>query len=236
MERYNVKPEKGVLLYGPPGCSKTLVAKALATEADLNFIAIKGAELMSMYVGESERAVREVFRKARAASPSILFFDEIDALGASRDTGHGGLHVLTTLLNELDGIEDLKGVFVLAATNNPQILDPALIRPGRFSTLFYVGLPDTAARMEILQIQLRNAVKAVDIDFTHLASVTEGFSGAEIVGICGRAGTAPLRDEVQSGTESRITMTHILDAVGSADKGVTPEQIARYVEWKKSRR
>ena len=121
MTRLGLKSRKGLLLYGPPGCSKTLAAKAVATEADLNFIAVKGAELLSMYVGESERAVREIFRKARAASPSIIFFDEIDALGSLRGTEHGGLNVLTTLLNELDGIEDLKGVFVLAATNNPSM-------------------------------------------------------------------------------------------------------------------
>lgn len=121
MARLGLKSKKGLLLYGPPGCSKTLAAKAVATEADLNFIAVKGAELLSMYVGESERAVREIFRKARSASPSIIFFDEIDALGSSRGTEHGGLNVLTTLLNELDGIEDLKGVFVLAATNNPSM-------------------------------------------------------------------------------------------------------------------
>lgn len=143
MKRVGIKPKKGVLLYGPPGCSKTLAAKAVATETDLNFIAVKGAELLSMYVGESERAVREVFRKARSASLSIIFFDEIDALGASQDSSHGGPNVLTTLLNELDGIEELKGVFVLAATNKPAILDPALIRPGRFTTLLYVAYRTT---------------------------------------------------------------------------------------------
>ena len=142
MSRLGLKSKKGLLLYGPPGCSKTLAAKAVATEADLNFLAVKGAELLSMYVGESERAIREVFRKARSASPSIIFFDEIDSIGSSRSNEHGGLNVLTTLLNEMDGIEDLRGVFVLAATNNPSVLDSALIRPGRFSTLLYVGLPD----------------------------------------------------------------------------------------------
>ena len=121
MTRLGLKPKKGLLLYGPPGCSKTLAAKAVATEADLNFISVKGPELLSKYVGESERAVRDIFRKARSASPSIIFFDEIDAIGSSRGTEHGGLNTLTTLLTELDGIEDLKGVFVLAATNNPSV-------------------------------------------------------------------------------------------------------------------
>ena len=177
-----------LLLYGPPGCSKTLVAKAIATESDLNFIAVKGAELLNMYVGESERAVREVFRKARAASPSIIFFDEIDSLGISRDHGQGGTNVLTTLLNELDGVEDLKNVFVLAATNNPGLLDPALIRPGRLTNLVYVGLPDFEARAEILQLNLRPDDSDPSIDINELAALTEGHSGAEIVEIGQQAG------------------------------------------------
>ncbi|KAL9113184.1 MAG: hypothetical protein Q9187_007653, partial [Circinaria calcarea] len=168
MSRLNLSPKKGLLLYGPPGCSKTLTAKAIATESHLNFLAVKGAELLSMYVGESERAVRDVFRKARAASPSILFFDEIDAIGAAREGGPGGggsgVNVLTTLLNELDGIEDLKGVFVLAATNQPQVLDPALMRPGRLDTILYVGPPNLDARREILEIQLRQTDTADDVD------------------------------------------------------------------------
>ena len=236
MARLGLKPKRGLLLYGPPGCSKTLVAKAVATEADLNFIAVKGAELLSMYVGESERAVREVFRKARSASPSIIFFDEIDALGASRDTGHGGLNVLTTLLNELDGIEDLKGVFVLAATNNPAILDPALIRPGRFTTLLYVGLPDAAARVEILRIQLREVEANDDVDITRLAGLTEGYSGAEIVEICQKAGDSALEKEVASGIEQRMTMEYLLNAIEGTYKGVTSQQIQKYEEWGAHRR
>lgn len=177
-----------LLLYGPPGCSKTLVAKAIATESDLNFMAVKGAELLNMYVGESERAVRELFRKARSASPSIIFFDEIDSLGASRNHGHGGTNVLTTLLNEIDGVEDLKDVFILAATNNPALLDPALVRPGRLTNLVYVGLPDFEARAEILQLNLRPLRSDPSIDINELAELTEGYSGAEIVEICQRAG------------------------------------------------
>ena len=236
MECVGLKPKRGLLLYGPPGCSKTLVAKAVATEADLNFIAVKGAELLSMYVGESERAVREVFRKARSASPSIIFFDEIDALGASRGTNHGGLNVLTTLLNELDGIEDLKGVFVLAATNNPAILDPALIRPGRFSTLLYVGLPDIPTRAEILHLQLRTVNRDEDIDVSQLAIATEGYSGAEIVDICQKAGEAALEKWMDSGVMPKISMEQLLNAIGTTDKGVTSEQIQRYKQWRANRR
>lgn len=226
-------------MYGPPGCSKTLVAKALATEADFNFIAVQGPELLNMYVGESERAVREVFRKARNASPSIIFFDEIDALGASRDTSHGGLHVLTTLLNELDGIEDLKGVVVLAATNNPAILDPALIRAGRFSTLFYIGLPDLDARMKILDIRLRKVSHTDDINVPQLARAMEGFSGAEIVNICQKAGKAATKSWLESGkkpAKPNITMEQLMKAIEVTEKGVSAEQLQEYEAWRASRR
>lgn len=236
MKRTCQKPQRGLLLYGPPGCSKTLIAKALATEVDFNFIAVKGAELLSMYVGESERAIREVFRKARAASPSIIFFDEIDALGASRKADGGGLHVLTTLLNELDGIEEMKGVFVLGATNNPAILDPALIRPGRFSRLFYVGLPDTAARAEILQLQLREVDSHENIDVPRLASAMEGYSGAEIVEICQKAGEAAMEQWLEAeDVKPVIEMTHLLRATEATEKGVSKEQIQIYEQWRANR-
>ena len=233
------EPARGLLLYGPPGCSKTLIAKALATEADFNFIAVKGAELLSMYVGESERAVREVFRKARAASPSIVFFDEIDALGASRETGNGGLNVLTTLLNELDGIEDLKGVFVLAATNNPAILDPALIRPGRFSKLFYIGLPDVAARADIIRLRLRKVNHDEDIDVSELARATEGYSGAEVVEICQKAGEAAMEDWLEWANRTLkpiMTMKQFVKAIESTERGVSREQIQTYERWRADRR
>ncbi|RMZ80844.1 hypothetical protein DV737_g2833, partial [Chaetothyriales sp. CBS 132003] len=145
MAKMSLPPKKGLLMYGPPGCSKTLLVRALAREAGLNFLAVKGAELISQYVGESERAVREVFRKSRAASPSILFFDEIDSIA---------LNVLTTLLNEMDGFEPLRNVFVVAATNKPESIDPALLRPGRFDDVIYIGPPDLDARTEILRKEL----------------------------------------------------------------------------------
>ena len=156
----HLAPPKGALLCGPPGCGKTLIAKALGTEAGVNFVAVKGPELLSMYVGESERGVREVFRKARQAAPCIIFFDEIDALASARmrggeDSGVGG-RVLSQLLTELDGIEELKGVFVLAATNRPDLLDPALLRPGRFDIRLDLPLPDRG-REKIFEIHLRTA-------------------------------------------------------------------------------
>ena len=230
-----LKPKKGLLLYGPPGCSKTLVAKAIATESDLNFIAVKGAELLSMYIGESERAVREIFRKARSASPSIIFFDEIDSLGMSRDNVHGGLNVLTTLLNELDGVEDLKGVFVVAATNNPAVLDPALIRPGRLTTLIYVGLPAFETRAEILQLNLRHIHSEPSIDINELAEVTEGYSGAEIVEICQRAGYTALEMGIEAGLQQSITLDIMKDVIMKTPKGITSEHLQRYELWRASR-
>lgn len=234
MKRRGLQPKKGLLLYGPPGCSKTLVAKAIATESDLNFIAVKGAELLSMYVGESERAVREVFRKARSASPSIVFFDEIDAIGKSRDDGNAGVNVVTTLLNELDGIEDRKEVFVLAATNNPGALDPALIRPGRITTLVYVGLPDFEARAEILQLRLRPIETDLSIDINELAHATEGYSGAEIVEICEEANFTAMEKEVETGLQDSITLDLVMEVIRNTEKGVTSDQLRQYHDWRSS--
>lgn len=233
MHRLGIEPKKGLLLYGPPGCSKTLIAKAVATESGLNFIAVKGAELLSMYVGESERAMREVFRKARAASPSILFFDEIDAIGGSRDGSnqHGGLNVLTTLLNELDGIESLRGVFVLAATNKPQTLDPALMRPGRLDKVLYIGLPDYKARRELLEIRLRTMDVGMDVDDAELAEWTNGYSGAELVSVCQKAGYAALEEQVSSGIQQKISNRHFHVALKEVPKQVTSEMVARYRDW-----
>lgn len=182
---FKYHPPKGILLYGPPGCSKTLTAQAVANMYNYNFIVVKGAELISMYVGESERAVREVFRKAKAAAPCVIFFDEIDSIGEDRDTsGTKGLNVLTTLLNEMDGFENLKDVLILAATNKPETLDPALMRPGRFDKKIYLGPPSEAARKEILAIATRGAPVSPEVDFAHLVRETENYSGADLVRVC----------------------------------------------------
>ena len=235
MEERRLRPKKGLLLYGPPGCSKTLVAKAVATEAKLNFIAVKGAELLSMYVGESERAVREVFQKARGAAPSIIFFDEIDAIGASRSKSQqGGLHVLTTLLNELDGIEALRGVFVLAATNQPQILDAALLRPGRLESSLYVGLPDCSTRSEIIAIETRQMCIGPDFDIAYLATAMDGYSGAEVVELCQEAGYAAFEEELESEQvqPQLIAMRHFKGALEKITKQVTPEAVREYKAWR----
>ncbi len=190
-DSFRLKPPKGMLLSGPPGCGKTLIAKALAAETEVNFIAVKGPELMSMYVGESERGVREVFHKGRQAAPCIIFFDEIDALASTRasggreDSGVGG-RVLSQLLTELDGIEELKGVLVLAATNRIDLLDPALLRPGRFDMQVDLPLPDRAAREKIFEVHLRDRPVARKVTLSWLAEETDGFTGAEIEGVCHR--------------------------------------------------
>lgn len=245
MELLNLTPQKGILLYGPPGCSKTLTAKAVATSSGLNFIAVKGAELTSMYVGESERAVREVFRKARAAAPSIIFFDEIESIGGKRSSeGTNGLNVLTTLLNEMDGIETLKGVLVLAATNQPELLDLALLRPGRFDSKIYIGPPNDAARREILNIQTKHVPLASDVDLDAVAAKTKGFSGAEVVNICLEAARATMRRRRNKATEGgdAIEAASLLVNNGDFEKAVmatvrsiTPEVVQGYIRWRDGR-
>ncbi|KAJ5683182.1 ATPase [Penicillium macrosclerotiorum] len=233
MRRLNVKSKKGVLLYGPPGCSKTLTVKALATEAGLNFLAVKGAEILSMYVGESERSLREIFRKARAARPSIIFFDEIDAIAARRSSNaQGGVNVLTTLLNEMDGIEELRNVLVVAATNKPDVLDPALMRPGRLDNILYIGPPDFEARKEILRIWASKSVLHPDVDLDELALRTEGYSGAEIVSICETAGDAALDEEEDTQQELDVQWRHFEYALGQVRRQITPAVIQEYEEWR----
>ncbi|KAB5576537.1 P-loop containing nucleoside triphosphate hydrolase protein [Coniochaeta sp. 2T2.1] len=236
-------PPKGFLLYGPPGCSKTMAAQAMATESGLNFFAVKGAELLNMYVGESERAVRRLFERAREVSPSMIFFDEIDSIAGQRHgfggpatstTSHGGLNVLTTLLNEMDGFETMQGVLVLAATNRPQALDPALLRPGRFDELIYVGPPDLAAREAIFESMKGKRRLADDVDVLTLAEDTRGYSGAEIVGICRSAGRVALMNGLNNGqdvSEVHITMADFVEAIEKMPKQITPEMIQGYMDW-----
>ena len=228
MKQLGIKPRKGLLLYGPPGCSKTMIAQAAATESGHSFIAVKGAELLNMYVGESERAVRDLFRKARSVCPCIIFFDEIDAIGTARDGGHhAGLNVVTTLLNELDGIEELKGVFVLAATNRPDVIDPALIRAGRLDKMLYVGPPDAEARKHILGKQLRTMAVAEDLDELALVKMTDGFSGAELVNFCSEAAEAALKDKVLLRNNlPKVGRDHFDRVLDKFRKVITPEMIA----------
>ncbi|KAK0763824.1 hypothetical protein N5P37_003211 [Trichoderma harzianum] len=237
------QPPKGLLLYGPPGCSKTLSAQAMATESSFNFFAVKGAELLNMYVGESERAVRTLFERARAAAPSIIFFDEIDSIGGSRTGGNGAaaaarstgsVNMLTTLLTEMDGFESLTGVLVLAATNRPEAMDPALLRPGRFDQILYVGPPDLSAREAVFGVHLRGLALSPDVDIPELARVTDGYSGAEIKAICNEAGLAVLDrcDEDETGTEKmEITMADLVAAVEKTPRNITAMMISGYEMW-----
>ena len=200
-EKANAKPAKGILLTGRPGTGKTLLAKAVASQSGVNFISVKGPALLSKWVGESERGIREVFRKAKQASPCIIFFDEIDAIapvrGGSADS-HVTERVISQLLTELDGIEELKGIVVLAASNRPDIIDPALLRPGRFDVQLELPAPDEKARLEIFRIHTRDKPLANDVNLESLAKATEGLAGSDIEGICRTASMLAIREFVNS--------------------------------------
>jgi len=199
----DVKPPKGLLLYGPPGTGKTLIAKAVATTSESNFINIKGPELLSKWVGESEKGVREVFRKARQAAPCVIFFDEIDSIAPRRNTGSGAdSHVtermVSQLLTEIDGLEDLKGVVIIGATNRPDIIDEALLRPGRFDRIIEVPPPDKDARRQILLIHTKRKPLDSSCDFNKLVELTEGYTGADIEAIVNAAAMASIKDHIYS--------------------------------------
>ncbi|KAK4671044.1 AAA+-type ATPase [Podospora pseudoanserina] len=238
------RPPKGFLLYGPPGCSKTMAAQAMATESGLNFFAVKGAELLNMYVGESERAVRRLFQRAREVAPSMIFFDEIDSIAGQRsgfsssssksNGSSGGVNVLTTLLNEMDGFEALHGVVVLAATNRPHALDPALLRPGRFDELIYVSPPDQEARRAIFTKVGAKRKMNDDVDIDKLVEDTEGYSGAEIKGICAAAGVAAYdRFIKEGGTDVGIRMGDLEHAIKNQKKQITREMIKGFEDWER---
>ncbi|MEM3570951.1 MAG: CDC48 family AAA ATPase, partial [Candidatus Bathyarchaeia archaeon] len=201
-KRLGIKPPKGILLYGPPGCGKTLLAKAVANESEANFISIKGPEIFSKWVGESEKAIREVFRKARTAAPAIIFFDEIDAIVPRRGSGYGDSgvteRVISQLLTELDGIESLDNVVVIAATNRPDMLDPAILRPGRFDRIIYVPPLNEETRLEVFKIHTRNMPLAKDVDLKQLAEMTPNYSGADIEAVCREAAMIALRKNMEA--------------------------------------
>jgi len=207
-------PPKGILLYGPPGTGKTLIAKAAANESEANFISIKGPELLSKWVGESEKGVREVFRKARQAAPCIIFFDEVDAIAPRRGGSFGGdSHVterlISQLLTELDGLEILTNVVVIAATNRPDIIDPALLRPGRFDRLLYVPPPDRDSRLQIIRIHTKKKPLADDIDIDRLADSTGGYTGADIASLSSAAVMLALREHVSKYKDPKEADSHL---------------------------
>lgn len=222
-ERYSVQPTRGIMLHGPSGTGKTLLAKALAKESGVNFISVKGPSLMSRYVGESERAIREVFRTARQAAPSILYFDEIESLIPIRGREAGGSafteRVIGQFMSEMSGIEDLQGVVVLATTNRLDLVDPALLVAGRFDLVLELPLPDAAARESIFRIELRQKPLAPDVDVKNLAALTEGASGADIAFVCRKATTEALKAHLKrEGSSLCLERAHFDAALGELQK------------------
>lgn len=239
-EAVGIRPPRGVLLYGPPGTGKTMIARAVATESKLNFISIKGPELMSKWVGESERAVREVFRKAKQAAPALIFFDEIDSIVPARDSGrdsHVTERVVSQLLTEIDGLVELKDVVVLAATNRPDLIDPSLLRPGRFDRMIYIPMPDLAARKKIFEIYMRRMPVAGDVNIDELAAKTEGYTGADIEMICREAGMLALREKIQPGmkreslllSQIQVRRDHFERAYQNIKPHMPPETLEEYL-------
>lgn len=255
-EKYGMSPPKGVLFYGPPGCGKTLMAKAIATECQANFISIKGPELLTMWFGESEANVRDVFDKARAAAPCVLFFDELDSVARARG-GHGDSgasdRVINQILTEMDGMNVKKNVFIIGATNRPDVLDPAITRPGRLDQLIYIPLPDKASRSAIIRANFRKSPLAEDVDVEQIAAATHGFSGADLAGICQRACKMAIRESIMREIQinklreagqldeneeidpvPEITRVHVEEAMRHARRSVSDADVRRYDMFKSS--
>lgn len=237
--RPRIKPfARGFLLYGPPGCSKTMAAQALATESELNYFSVKGGELLNQYVGETERSIRELFAKARRASPAVIFLDEIDALGGRRaNFGDGsasssrGPQMVPALLSELDGFEPLDKVLVVAATNRPEALDPALLRTGRFDKHFYVPPPDEAARRAIFASWTKDMQVSTDLDLDLLGRESAQLSGAEILGICQKAGESANRAYLAGTGPEYITTEAFLTEIKRSPKTITPLMLDHFARW-----
>ena len=255
-ELFGMNAAKGVLFYGPPGCGKTLLAKAIANECKANFISVKGPELLTMWFGESEANVRDLFDKARQASPCVIFFDEMDSIAKARGSGGGGAseagdRVINQILTEIDGVGARKSVFVIGATNRPDILDPAIMRPGRLDQLIYIPLPDYESRHSIFHANLRKSPLSDDVDLNELANRTDGFSGADITEVCQRACKLAIRMEIadQEAAEAealaagkelppqkmdgKLSKCHFDEAMKTARKSVSKTELARYLKFKK---
>jgi transitional endoplasmic reticulum ATPase len=227
--RLGIRPAKGFLLYGPPGTGKTLLAKAAARESEANFIATKSSDLLSKWYGESEQQIARLFNRARQVAPTIIFIDELDSLVPARGGGLGEPQVtervVNTILSEMDGLEELQNVVVIGATNRPTLIDPALLRPGRFDELIYVGTPDTAGRRRILAIHTRNMPLAEDVDLEKIAQRTDRFTGADLEDLVRRAGLTALRRGLDAG---KVTMADFEVALGETRASVTPEMLEEY--------
>ncbi len=227
-KKMGIRPPKGIFLYGPPGCGKTLLAKAVAHESEANFISVKGPEILSKWVGESEKAVRKIFRKARQVSPSIIFFDEIDSIASVRGMEVGsrvGERVVDQILTEMDGLEELSNVIVIGATNRPDIVDPSLLRPGRFDRKILVPAPDKKAKLEILKVHTKNMPLAEDVDLEYIAEKTENFSGADLEGLVREAAMIALRENKDA---EKVTMAHFKKALEEMAPSINKETIKSY--------
>jgi len=253
-EKFGMSPSKGVLFYGPPGCGKTLLAKAIANECSANFISIKGPELLTMWFGESEANVRELFEKARGAAPCVLFFDELDSIARARgsssgDAGGAGDRVINQILTEMDGMGSKKSVFIIGATNRPDIIDPAVLRPGRLDQLIYIPLPDEGSRLNILKSCLRKSPVSPSVDLSYIAQHTPGYSGADLTEICQRSAKMAIRESIEREIElekereasddpnamdtevdpvPEITIVHFEEAMKFARRSVNDQDIRKY--------
>ena len=227
--RLGIRPAKGFLLYGPPGTGKTLLAKAVAREAEANFIATKSSDLLSKWYGESEQQIARLFARARQVAPCVVFIDELDSLVPARGGGLGEPQaterVVNTILSEMDGLEELQSVVVIGATNRPNLIDPALLRPGRFDELVYVGVPDAAGRERILEIQTEKMPLAADVDLRSIAGQTERYTGADLEDVVRRAGLIALRQSLDT---REVTMAHFDEALADSRATVTPEMEEEY--------
>jgi transitional endoplasmic reticulum ATPase len=229
-KRMGIRPPRGLLLYGPPGTGKTLLAKAVAKESEANFIQVKGPSLLSMWVGESEKGVRKIFERARQVAPCIIFFDEVDSLASRRGAGGDGGskvadHVLNQLLAEMDGIEDNSDIVIIGATNRPDMLDAAILRPGRFDRILLVGPTDKKGRLDILKIHTKNMPLAKDVDIQDIAERTEGYVGSDLESLCREAAMLALRKNIEAKT---VTSEYFEEAMAKVKPSVTKQDIEKY--------
>ncbi|MBE0521995.1 MAG: CDC48 family AAA ATPase [Candidatus Methanoperedenaceae archaeon] len=232
-KRIGVEAPKGVLLYGPPGTGKTMLAKAIANESEANFLTVKGSDILSKWYGESEQRIAEVFKKARQVAPAIIFLDELDALAPVRGSALGEPHVteriVNELLTELDGLEELHGVVVIGATNRPDIIDPALLRPGRFDEMILVPVPDEKTRLEIFKVHTRKMSLADDVDIGIMVKLTNDFTGADIAAVCKKAGRFAMREDINA---IEVRLSHFLSAIDETGSSVTSDIMGYYERLK----
>ncbi|BFH73617.1 AAA family ATPase [Sulfurisphaera javensis] len=233
--KYGLRPPKGILLFGPPGCGKSLMMRALANEAKINFIYVNVSDIMSKWYGESEARLRELFANARKNAPCILFFDEIDTIGVKRESHTGDSvtpRLLSLMLSEIDGLQSEEGVIIVGSTNVPQLLDKALLRAGRFDKLIYIGVPDKKSRKEIFQIHCKNMPLADDVDFDKLAEMTERFTGADIANVCQEVARLAAVESLEKGIERKITMQDFTTIIKRYKPSVTLQMLDEYEKFR----